>query len=233
MRDEDFDVLNKKINSYKPQGKNTIGAQKCGNSQFEAAREVSKRFKGLEVTGNVMTSCGHGVIQCSIDMHEGETFRHTFASHVKVHSLKNQKQHKNLNITETEKNTEDESANTVFFGPKFFVNDVVCQYWPFAIKMGELSEAYSYLTSDMVPFLSRLHGQAHSWPCQILHFGHWRDGSAGTLGEEQEQVFSTFSSYSNSTKTMGAANRRDFLTGAMCRKQKGMARTLTRRMLIV
>ncbi|XP_046650581.1 uncharacterized protein LOC124341692 [Daphnia pulicaria] len=183
-----------------------------------------------------MTSCGHGVIQCSIDMHEGETFRHTFASHVKVHSLKNQKQHKNLNITETEKNTEDESANTVFFGPKFFVNDVVCQYWPFAIKMGELSEAYSYLTSDMVPFLSRLHGQAHSWPCQILHFGHWRDGSAGTLGEEQEQVFSTFSSYSNSTKTMGAANRRDFLTGAMFywngRKEKGMARTLTRRMLI-
>ncbi|KAK4028766.1 hypothetical protein OUZ56_021785 [Daphnia magna] len=70
----------------------------------------------------------------------------------------------------------------------------------------------------------------------ILHFGHWRDGSAGTLGEEQEQVFSTFSSYSNSTKTMGAANRRDFLTGAMFywdgRKEKGMARTLTRRLLI-
>lgn len=117
-----------------------------------------------------MTSCGHGVIQCSIDMHEGETFRHTFASHIKVHSLKNQKQHKNFNITESEKNTEDEPANTVFFGPKFFVNDVVCQYWPFAIKMGELSEAYSYLTSDMVPFLSRLHGQAHSWPCQVLKF---------------------------------------------------------------
>jgi hypothetical protein len=46
---------------------------------------------------------------------------------------------------------------------------------------------------------------------QILHFGHWRDGSAGTLGEEQEQVFSTFSSYSNSTKTMGAASMEWFL----------------------
>ena len=32
------------------------------------------------------------------------------------------------------------------------------------------------------------------------------DGSARTLGEEQEQVFSTCSSYSNSTKTMGGAS---------------------------
>ena len=117
-----------------------------------------------------MTSCGHGVIQCSIDMHEGETFRHTFASHIKVHSLKNQKQHKNLNIPESERINEEQPAiaNTVFFGPKFFVNDIAYQYWPFAMKMGELSDAYSYLTSDMVPFLSRLHGQAHSWPCQVL-----------------------------------------------------------------
>jgi len=46
---------------------------------------------------------------------------------------------------------------------------------------------------------------------QILNFGHWRDGSAGTVGEEQEQVFSTFSSYSNSTKTMGAASMEWFL----------------------
>jgi hypothetical protein len=36
----------------------------------------------------------------------------------------------------------------------------------------------------------------------ILYFGHWRDGSAGTLREEREQVFYTFSSYSNSTKTI-------------------------------
>jgi len=115
-----------------------------------------------------MTSCGHGVIQCSIDMHEGETFRHTFASHIKVHSLKNQKQHKNLNIPDPKSSLKNNliSPTPFFFGPKFFVNDVV--YWPFAMKMGELSDAYSYLTSHMVPFLSRLHGQAHSWPCQVL-----------------------------------------------------------------
>jgi len=110
------------------QGENTIGAQKCGNSQFEAAREVSKRYKGLEVTGNVMTSCGHGVIQCSIDMHEGETFRHTFASHIKVHSLKNQKQHKNLNIPESEKITEEQPdiANTIFILDPNFLLTTLC-----------------------------------------------------------------------------------------------------------
>ena len=187
MGDEDFNSLNNDINRYKPQvqyiiahmivivikfsfqGKNTIGAQKCGNSQFEAAREVSKRYKGLDVTGNVMTSCGHGVIQCSIDMHEGETFRHTFASHIKVHSMKNKVQFKsNENPDEENNSAMDKSLeNAVFYGPKFFVNDVVCQYWPFAIKMGELSESYSYLTADMVPFLSRLNGQAHSWLCQV------------------------------------------------------------------
>jgi hypothetical protein len=67
-------------------------------------------------------------------------------------------------ITAMDKSSEN--AN-VFYEPKFFVNDVVCHYWPFAIKMGELSESYSYLTADMVPFLSRLNGQAHSWLCQV------------------------------------------------------------------
>lgn len=117
-----------------------------------------------------MTSCGHGVIQCSIDMHEGETFRHTFASHMKVHSLKNKNQPKRTEIPDKEHNTELDKPlekENIFYGPKFFVNDVVCQYWPFAIKMGQLSESYSYLTADMMPFLSRLHGQAHSWPCQV------------------------------------------------------------------
>ena len=109
------------------QGKNTIGAQKCGNSQFEAAREVSKRYKGLEVTGNVMTSCGHGVIQCSIDMHEGETFRHTFASHIKVHSLKNQKQHKNLNILDPKSSLKNNLISpTPFFLDPIFLLTTLC-----------------------------------------------------------------------------------------------------------
>jgi hypothetical protein len=34
--------------------------------------------------------------------------------------------------------------------------------------------------------------QLFRFSLQILYFGHWRDGSAGTLGEEREQSFLLF-----------------------------------------
>ena len=99
-----------------------------------------------------MTSCGHGVIQCSVDMYEGETFRHTLASHLAVYQMKK---------------TENADDPGIFFGPKFFVNDVVCHYWPFAESIGKYIAEYASLTTDMTPFLSRVHGQAHGTSCQV------------------------------------------------------------------
>ena len=40
-----------------------------------------------------------------------------------------------------------------------------------------------------------------------MFFGHWKDGACGTLGEEQEQVFSMFSRYCNVTKYMSRAGK--------------------------
>lgn len=113
----------------------------CGNSEFKAAQEVSSRHKNLDVTGNVMGSCGHGVIQASVDMHEGETYRHTLLLHRKLLKERN---------------------------CKFLVNDVVCHYWVFLLSLAlMLPESFDFLTKRMIPFLSRLHGQAHGWYCQV------------------------------------------------------------------
>ena len=50
---------------------------------------------------------------------------------------------------------------------KFFCQDVVCHYWPFAHDVGLKLPQYSKLTSECSPLLSRWHGKTHSWPCQV------------------------------------------------------------------
>ncbi|KAI9557163.1 hypothetical protein GHT06_016970 [Daphnia sinensis] len=50
------------------------------------------------------------------------------------------------------------------------INDVICQYWDFARNIGFLLPKNKYLTENMSPFLSYLHGQAHGcsifWPLE-------------------------------------------------------------------
>jgi hypothetical protein len=128
---------------YVFQSKKSIGSrQRCGNSEFQASKEVSKRYKTLSETGILMASCGHGVIQCAVNMYEGETYRHTLYAHKKLN----------------EKNC------------RFLVNDVVCHYWPWLKALGEIKDEFKCLSSNMMPFLSRLHGQAHAWYCQVRKF---------------------------------------------------------------
>lgn len=134
------------VAQVRPQGKNTLGSR-CGNSEFVAMREVSTRFKNLDTAGIIMASCGHGSILTACDMNEGETFRHTLVAHLQC---------KKMNC-------------------KFLVNDVICNYWPFAEFIAkELEGEFSMLTTNMEGFLSRLHGQCHGWYCQVLWFGHWK-----------------------------------------------------------
>ncbi|KAK4045348.1 hypothetical protein OUZ56_032885 [Daphnia magna] len=181
----------------------------CGNSEFKAAQEVSSQRKNLDVAGNMMVSCGHATILTSVDMKESESYRHTLLLARKVLKERN---------------------------CKFLVNDVVCHFWFFLASLAVLlPKAFGDFTQRLIPFLSRLHGQAHAWYCQIIYFGHWKDGAGGTLGEEQEQVFSTFSRYCNVTKYMSRASRNDFLTMAMfywnSRKEAGLPLFLTKRLL--
>lgn len=196
---------------YIPQAKSTLGAQKslCGNSDWQAAREVSKRYKHLDETGVVTGCCGHGTMQAAVNMKEGETYRHTLCVQRKMHDEKK---------------------------AKFVVSDVICKFWPFLLSLISLLPALGPLYNDMRPFLSRLHGKAHAWHCQVcknfnsscftrnescfvvifqaLWFGHWMKGAAGSVGEEMEQVFSWFSRFSNVTHRMTSASnnhRRHFM----------------------
>ena len=58
----------------------------------------------------------------------------------------------------------------------FFCYDVICKFWPFVKKaatkgkenkLGALSRFIGGLPGRVRPFLSRFHGQTHSWPCQV------------------------------------------------------------------
>jgi len=88
-----------------------------------------------------MGSCGHGTILTSVDMKESETYRHT--------------------LLLTKEVLEERNC-------KFLVNDVVCHFWVFLLSVASLlPKAFGDFPKKLIPFLSRLHGQAHGWYCQV------------------------------------------------------------------
>jgi len=108
-------------------------------------RENNSKFKGLEVTGCVMTTCRHGVVVAACNMYEGETFRHT---HFMMYLLWK-------------------------MGCRFICSDVACQFFPFAVELAKkFPEGHDFRKmvdneTGMKPFLSRLHAYAHCWFCQV------------------------------------------------------------------
>lgn len=87
-----------------------------------------------------MGSWPHGTILAAVNMHAGETYKHTFYVHVRAHKE---------------------------FGIEIFVNDVVCLYWPWAISVGQLIPDFAAVTQETKPFLSYVHGQAHDINCRV------------------------------------------------------------------
>lgn len=55
----------------------------------------------------------------------------------------------------------------------FFCYDVICRYWPFAQKLGQKNPNFAEFTTLMKPFLSRFHGKAHEWICQVILLLNW------------------------------------------------------------
>ena len=62
----------------------------------------------------------------------------------------------------------------VFPNVKYIWGDVICLYWPWALKKSSAEENAMKAT----PCLSVMHGKAHSWHCQvyILFFTAYRKG---------------------------------------------------------
>lgn len=119
------------------------GDDVCGSSAWKAARGDSYSKRNINITGLEMMSCTHGTVVYSANLFKGETYKHTYLQHLKAYEK----------------------------GTKFFCNDVICKYWPFAVKVGNLfadsNPEYKKLTQDMVPFLSRSHGLGHFWACRV------------------------------------------------------------------
>ncbi|KAK4024213.1 hypothetical protein OUZ56_009600 [Daphnia magna] len=137
------------------------GDDLCGSSTWKAAKGETSSKRNLDITGLEMMSCTHGTVVYSANLFKGETFKHTHLQHLKSHEM----------------------------GTKFFCNDVVCKYWPFAIKVGHLFPEYQQLTKD------------------VLYNGHWEKGGADMLGEEQEQVFSYMARLGATTKHQSKASK--------------------------
>lgn len=94
---------------------------------------------------------------------------------------------------------------------KFFAMDVACKYWPYLEKAARVLPALQELT-EMKPFLSVIHAQAHATKCEIKWSGRNQEGAGTTVGEEVEQVNSYLSRCALTTKYMSKAARVDMLT---------------------
>ena len=119
----------------------TKGNATCGGSTFKAGKSDShSHSKKMDETGIVCMCCRHGLVLRAANIHRGETYR--VIAFLQWWALQ--------------------------FGILFFCYDVICRYWPFAKKLGNIDCRFACLTTMMKPFLSRFHGKAHAWSCQVL-----------------------------------------------------------------
>lgn len=117
------------------------GHDTCGSSTFKAGQSAaSSNHKGLDETGLLCQCCRHGVVLRCANLKKGENYR-------VVHYMHNFAFEKNV---------------------RFFCYDIVCRYWDFAKKVGESFPQCKDMTENMRPFLSRFHGKAHGWDCQVI-----------------------------------------------------------------
>ena len=118
----------------------TKGNATCGGSTFKARKSDShSHSKKMDETGIVCMCCRHGLVLRAANIHRGETYR--VIAFLQWWALQ--------------------------FGILFFCYDVICRYWPFAKKLGNINARFACLTTKMKPFLSRFHGKAHAWSCQV------------------------------------------------------------------
>lgn len=120
---------------------------------FKAGSEKRGNFHNMDQTGVMSMVCRHCITLRVANMKRGETYRLVAFFHLLAHRL---------NIL-------------------FFCYDVVCRYWSFAKKVSdlgklgklklELNEMIATMVDKTLPFLSRFHGQAHAWFCQVNTLG--------------------------------------------------------------
>lgn len=108
--------------------------------QFSRQQDpTQEKYKKLDETGIMMRTCRHGIVDKAVNMHQGETFRHTHFIHVDLPEKK----------------------------CSFLCGDVMCRYWKWAQKVALLFPEFQPMIKDMKPFLGRMHAKVHVWYCQV------------------------------------------------------------------
>ncbi|ROL42094.1 hypothetical protein DPX16_19541 [Anabarilius grahami] len=117
--------------------KATQGRGTCGDSQWTAARETSRRASKLDEEGMEVAVCRHGFLLKALNMYRGEIFAYPLYLQKELMPAK----------------------------AKFFAMDVACKYWPYLEKAARVLPALQELT-EMKPFLSIMHARAHATKCE-------------------------------------------------------------------
>ncbi|XP_056456437.1 uncharacterized protein LOC130390471 isoform X2 [Gadus chalcogrammus] len=171
------------VNTIQMAVKNIKGRGTCGDSQWAAARETSRRASKLDEEGVEVAVCRHGFLLKALNMYRGEIF--VYPMYLQRELLPSKAQ--------------------------FFAMDVACKYWPYLQKVASVIPALKSLT-EMKPFLSIMHARAHATKCEIKWSGRNQKGAGTTAGEEVEQINSYLSRCALTTKYMSKAARVDMLT---------------------
>lgn len=118
-------------------------SESCGDSTFSAAKSDAPMRRNLDETGLQVCSCRHSIIKQAVNMHHGESYRHT--SFLEVYLRKRQYE--------------------------FICGDVMCRYKVFAEKVKTLqNDKGEYLFPELMGskyFLGRMHAHAHVWYCPV------------------------------------------------------------------
>ncbi|KAK0153141.1 hypothetical protein N1851_005188 [Merluccius polli] len=118
--------------------RSTQGRGTCGDSQWTAAWETSRRASKLDEEGMEVAVCCHGFLLKALNMYRGEIFAYPLFLQKELMPAKAQ----------------------------FFAMDVACKYWPYLEKAASVLPALQELTK-MKPFLSVMHAHAPATKCEV------------------------------------------------------------------
>ena len=113
---------------------------KCGGSYWNAARSTSTSRQKLAETGLEVAGCRHSIAQKAVNMTTGEQYCYPHYLHSQIFAP---------------------------LGVRFLWQDVICKYWPWAVKLAARKPEFQQAVTAVRPALSVMHAKAHAWHCQV------------------------------------------------------------------
>lgn len=153
----------------------------CGDTErrWKAAKDSKLGIKHQKVTWVVMAGCRHEMVQGAVNMVKtGERYGYAYIL------CKHLQQTRDI---------------------QFLLQDIPCKFQPWVerVERGLFNAGYELTPTTLTAALNKMHGELHSWACQVLWSVVNKKGAGNTHGESMERIFTVFSRFENVTKTMG------------------------------